>query len=389
MALLIAAIGFAGVTIGVASLVLVISFMNGAEARLAGQIASADGHIFVTARRLGIKHPAQLERALANIDGVEAATASLDGTGLIGVNGRLFAADLQGLTPSSMAKSPLFQGKAATAIGKAPKPSGTVAIGSDLATRLGVSLGEHAAISAVRNDNGTLSLANYDFVVSSIVNTDVYAFDSRRVIMPVDDLRPILNRTALATKVSVRLRDSGDQNVVMTAIRRKLGSDYITTTWQSMNIVLFTALSQEKMAMTIVISIVTIIALSNILSSMVMLVRYKSREIAILRTMGMSKQSVAKVFVGVGAVIGLAGEAAGLGVGLSLKAAKDPIAQALATHIARPSMELDILLSLPLAISGSEITWVVALVSVGVLLSTLYPAMRAAAIDPASVLRHT
>ncbi|RYF23280.1 MAG: hypothetical protein EOO77_02385 [Oxalobacteraceae bacterium] len=74
---------------------------------------------------------------------------------------------------------------------------------------------------------------------------------------------------------------------------------------------------------------------------------------------------------------------------MSLKAAKDPIAQALATHIARPSMELDILLSLPLAISGSEITWVVALVSVGVLLGTLYPAMRAAAIDPASVLRHT
>lgn len=388
MALLIAAIGFAGVTIGVASLVLVISFMNGAEARLAGQIASADGHIFVTARRLGIKHPAQLERALANIDGVEAATASLDGTGLIGVNGRLFAADLQGLTPSSIAKSPLFQGKAATVIGKAPKPLGTVAIGSDLATRLGVGLGEHAAVSAVRNDKGTLSLANYDFVVSSIVSTDVYAFDSRRVIMPIDDLRPILNRTAL-TKISVRLRDSDDQNRVMNAIRHKLGSNYITTTWRSMNIVLFTALSQEKLAMTIVISIVTIIALSNILSSMVMLVRYKSREIAILRTMGMSKQSVAKVFVGVGAVIGLAGEAAGLGVGLSLKAAKDPIAQALATHIARPSMELDILLSLPLAISGSEITWVVVLVSVGVLLSTLYPAMRAAAIDPASVLRHT
>ncbi len=389
MALLIAAIGFAGVTIGVASLVLVISFMNGAEARLAGQIASADGHIFVTARRLGIKHPAQLERALANIDGVQAATASLDGTGLIGVNGRLFAADLQGLTPSSMAKSPLFQGKVATVIGKAPKPSGTVAIGSDLATRLGVGLGEHAAVSAVRNDNGTLSLANYDFVVSSIVSTDVYAFDSRRVNMPIDDLRPILNRNALATKISVRLKDSDDQYRVMSAIRHKLGSNYVTTTWQSMNIVLFTALSQEKLAMTIVISIVTIIALSNILSSMVMLVRYKSREIAILRTMGMSKQSVAKVFVGVGAVIGLAGEAAGFGVGLSLKAAKDPIAQALATHIARPSMELDILLSLPLAISGSEITWVVALVSVGVLLSTLYPAMRTAAIDPASVLRHT
>jgi lipoprotein-releasing system permease protein len=156
-----------------------------------------------------------------------------------------------------------------------------------------------------------------------------------------------------------------------------------------MNAALFSALSQEKLPMTVVISIVTIIALSNILSSMVMLVRYKSREIAILRTVGMSRRSIAKVFVGVGAAIGFAGETAGLGVGLSLKAAKDPITQAIAAHTARPSMELDVLLSLPLAISGTEITWVVALVSIGVLLSTFYPAMRAAAIDPASVLRHT
>ena len=389
MALLIAAIGFAGVTIGVASLVLVISFMNGAEARLAGQIASADGHIFVSAGRLGIKHPAKLEQALAKIDGVEAATASLDGTGIIGVNGRLFAADLQGLTPSSMVKSPLFRGKAAMVIGRPPTRPGTLAIGSDLATRLGVGLGDHAAISTIQNDGGTLGLANYDFVVSSIISMDVYAFDSRRAIMSVNDLRPILNSATSATKVSVRLKESDAQDTVLALMRQHLPAGYMFSTWQSMNIVLFTALWQEKIAITIVISIVTLIALSNILSSMVMLVRYKSREIAILRTMGMSKKSVVKVFVGVGAIIGLAGEVAGLGVGLSLKAAKDPITQALRTQFSHPPIELDVLLSLPLAISGNEIAWIVALVSAGVFLSTLYPAIRASAIDPATVLRYT
>jgi len=389
MTLLIAAIGFAGVTIGVASLVLVISFMNGAEARLAGQIASADGHIFVTAKRLGIKNPVRLERTLAPIDGVEAATASLEGAGMIGVNGRFFAADLQGLTPYSMVQSPLFQGKAATIIGSPSVRSRNVAIGSDLATRLGVRLGDHAAISAIRYNNGNISLDNYDVVVSGVVSTGVYALDSRRVIMPVGDLRPISSRIELANKISVRLKNNNYQSAILDEIGRKLGSHYDATTWQSMNVALFLALSQEKLAMTVVISIVTIIALSNILSSMVMLVRYKSREIAILRTVGMSRRSIAKVFVGVGAAIGFAGETAGLGVGLSLKAAKDPITQAIAAHTARPSMELDVLLSLPLAISSTEITWVVALVSIGVLLSTFYPAMRAAAIDPASVLRHT
>jgi len=389
LALLIAAIGFAGVTIGVASLVLVISFMNGAEARLAGQIASADGHIFVSGSRFGIKHPAQLERALAKIDGVEAATASLNGAALIGVNGRVFSADLQGLTPSSMAKSPVFRGKAAMLIGTAPIRPGTLALGSDLATRLGVVVGEHAAISTIRNDNGELGLANYDFIVSSIVRTDDLSFDSERAIMPVDDLRRVLDSAALAAKVSVRLRKPTEQNTVLSHMRHQLASGYTFATWKSMNTVLFAALAQEKLAMTVIISMVTLIALSNILSSMVMLIRYKSREIAILRTMGMSKKSVVKVFVGVGAIIGLAGEVAGLGVGLSLKVAKDPIAQALRTQFSHPPVELDVLLSLPLVITGTEIAWIVALVSGGVILSTLYPAIRASAIDPATVLRYT
>ncbi|MES2059225.1 MAG: ABC transporter permease [Pseudomonadota bacterium] len=376
-------------TIGVASLVLVVSFMNAAEARLAGQIASVDGHIFVTGRGHRIEHPARLEQRLARIDGVEAATATLDSTGLITANGRSFAADLQGLDPSRMTTSPLFQRKAAIVFGKAPVRPATLAIGSDLAARLGVGIGEHAAITSIRHDGEIFTVANYDFIVSGIVSTDVYTFDSRRAIMPVDDLSMILGTKSAATRINVRLTNPDTQHVVVKAIQNILGDGYRLTTWQSMNSVLFSALKQDRLAMTIIISMVTLIALSNILSSMVMLVRYKAREIAILRTMGMSKKSIARVFVGVGAAIGLAGEAAGLGVGLTLKAAKDPITQALRTQIAHPSAELDVMLSLPLAISGGEITWIVALVSSGVLLSTLYPAVRAAAIDPASVLRHT
>lgn len=389
LALFIAAIGFAGVTIGVASLVLVVSFMNAAEARLAGQIASVDGHIFVTARGHRIERPARLEQRLARIDGVEAATATLDSTGLITANGRSFAADLQGLDPSRMTAGPLFQRKTAIVVGEAPARPATLAIGSDLAARLGVGIGEHAAITSIRHDGEILTVANYDFIVSGIISTDVYTFNSRRAIMPVDDLRTILGTKSAATRINVRLVNPDTQNAVVKTIRNSLGHDYSLATWQSMNRVLFSALKQERVAMTIIISMVTLIALSNILSSMVMLVRYKSREIAILRTMGMSRKSIARVFVGVGAAIGLAGEAAGLGVGLTLKAAKDPITQTLRMQIAHPSAELDVLLSLPLAISGGEITWIVALVSSGVLLSTLYPAVRAAAIDPAAVLRHT
>lgn len=385
MALLIAAIGCAGIMIGVAALVLVVSFMNGAEVRLAGQIASADGHLFVSGPRLRIARPAEVQQTLEAIPGVQTATASLDASGLITVGGRSFAADLQGVQPSQISVSPVFNGSA----GAAPTRPGTMALGSDLAGRLGIAPGDHAAITMVRFDRDGLAVDNHDLAVSGVVSTQVYAFDSRRVIMPIADLRAILRTDKLASKINVRLSDPDHQNAVVAAIRKRLGPGYTVATWQSMNAVLFGALAQERLAMTLIISLVTLIALSNVLSSMVMLVRYKAREIAILRTMGMSRYSTAKVFIVVGVTIGLVGELAGLALGFGLKAAKDPVTATVSAMMDHPPVELDVLLSLPLVISPTEIAWIVALVATGVVISTLYPAVRAAAVDPASVLRHT
>lgn len=388
-AMLIAAIGCAGVMIGVASLVLVVSFMNGAEVRLAGQIASADGHLFVGGSRLRMARPAEVQRTLEAIPGVETATASLDASGLITVGGRSFAADLQGVPPSQMAVSPVFDGATGGMAGAAPTRPGTMALGSDLAERLGVAPGDHAAITMVRFDRDELAVDNHDLAISGVISTQVYAFDTRRVIMPIADLRAILRTDRLATRINVRLSDPDDQDAVAAAIRHRLGPGYTVATWQSMNTVLFAALAQERLAMTVIISLVTLVALSNILSSMVMLVRYKAREIAILRTMGMSRYSTAKVFIAVGAAIGFAGELSGLALGFGLKSAKDPLTVFASGMLDHPSIELEVLQSLPLAISPTEIIWIVALVAIGVVISTLYPALRAAAVDPAMVLRHT
>jgi lipoprotein-releasing system permease protein len=389
LALLIAAIGCAGIMIGVASLVLVVSFMNGAEVRLAGQIASADGHLFVSGPRLRIARSAEVQRTLESIRGVQVATASLDASGLITAGGRSFAADLQGVQPSQISVSPLFNGSAHSIAGAAPTSSGTMALGSDLADRLGIAPGDHAAITMVRFDRDGLAVDNHDLAVSGVVSTQVQSFDSRRVIMPIADLRAILRTDSVASKINVRLSDPEDQNAVVAAIKERLGPGYMVATWQSMNATLFTALAQERLAMTLIISLVTLIALSNVLSSMVMLVRYKVREIAILRTMGMSRYSTAKVFIVVGVTIGLVGELAGLALGFGLKAAKDPITAGISAMMDHPPIELEVLLSLPLVISPTEIAWIVALVAIGVVTSTIYPALRAAAVDPASVLRHT
>jgi lipoprotein-releasing system permease protein len=117
-----------------------------------------------------------------------------------------------------------------------------------------------------------------------------------------------------------------------------------------------------------------------------MLVRFKAREIAMLRTLGMSAGSVARVFVAVGVAIGLAGELAGVMLGLGLKAAKDPVADAV-VHWAGPSPELAVFRDLPLVLPPAELAAILAAVMAGILLATLAPAARAAALDPARILR--
>ena len=385
----IAAIGCAGVAIGVASLVLVVSFLNGAEARLRGQIASVDGHVFVTGHCHQLTSWRRLEQKVRQTPGVASAASSLEATGLITVQGRSFSADLRGVEAASMLSSPMFRRKSALMLGRPPSQPGTIALGSGLASQLGVTVGDHVAVTVPSFAAGSLTVDNFDFAVTGIVSTDVYAFDSRRAIMPAADLRRILHRGEAFNRINVRLSHPDQQPSVVAVLKSRLGPGIRLTTWQQMNHALFSALAQERLAMTVIISLVTLIALSNILSSMVMLVGYKAREIAILRTVGMSRYSIAKVFVGVGTAIGLAGEAAGLSVGFGLRAAKDTIAHGLLAVAPHPSVELDVFLSLPLMISGEEVAWIITLVSTGVLISTLYPALRAAAIDPASVLRYT
>lgn len=387
--LLVAAIGCAGVAIGVASLVLVVSFMNAADARLGGQIASADGHIFITGRRNALGTWSGLERKLSHTAGVADATSSVRATGLVTVAGRSLGADLQGIAPSSMANFPMFDRRSDALLGHSPVQARTIALGSDLASRLGVSPGDHAAITIPRLVGGDLEVRNFDFLVTGIITTQDYAFDSSRVVMPMDDLRNIVERDGSSTNITVWLTHPEQQHDWKAAIRGQLGPNFIVRSWRDMNTALFAAVAQERLAMTLVVALVTLIALSNIMCSMVMLVRHKAHEIAILRTIGMSRYSVAKVFFVVGAAIGLAGELAGLGVGLGLKAVKDPAVQVARAQLQHPPMELDVLLSLPLSISGAQLAWVIALVSTGIVLSTIYPALRAAAVDPALALRHT
>ncbi len=385
---LVAGIGCAGVTIGVASLILVVAFMNGAQARLVGRIATIDGHLSIMRAGAPIRDWRAVRQLAADTPGVVRAVPSLSKNGLAMLDGRVFAADLQGMAPQDIARS---QALSASMLVIGAKPAGPddAVIGEGLAERLGARVGETIAIGApvVRAD-GEVAMPTTGVRVAAIVETGVEAFDTKRVIVPRSTIERVLDVGDIASRIDVTLATEADTVQVAAVLRRRLGAGPIVRSWRQMNASLFGALAMEKVAMAAIVSVVTIIALFNILSSLTLLVRFKAREIAMVRTMGVTRGAVARIFVAVGGAIGATGGVAGLTIGLALIALKDPAVGMVRAMMARPPIELDALLSLPLAISAGEIGSITVLVAIGVLASTLYPALRAAAIDPAAVLRH-
>lgn len=386
--LLVAAIGCAGVMIGVASLILVVSVMNGAEARLAGQIASVDGHLAVT--RVGHDLPdwRRLTRQAAGVRGVARAVPTLKQAGLVTAAGRVAPAEFQGLRFADMRRLPAFRDGDAFVTGTLPVRTGEIAIGLGIADRLGIGTGDPITVTSARIDRaGRLAVTSTPLTIAGIYRTGAATYDDRRVIAPLADVQRLFARGDVASGIDIAAVDDVASIALAPALRTHLTGPVVVRHWRDLNAALVQTMAQEHVAMAAIIAMVTVIALANILSTMGMLVRFKAREVAILRTMGASAGSVARVFVAVGVTIGLTGELAGIALGLGLKAAKDPVADAIGRW-AGPSPELAIFRDLPLVLSPPELAGIAAAVMAGVAAASLFPARHAAALDPARILRH-
>ncbi len=386
--LLVAAIGCAGVMIGVASLILVVSVMNGAEARLAGQVASVDGHLAVT--RIGHTLPdwRRLTRQAAGVRGVARAVPTLQQSGLVTAAGRVAPVEFQGLRFTDMHRLPAFRGGDAFVTGALPVRAGEIAVGIGIADRLGLGTGDPVAVTTARIDRaGQLVVASTPLTVAGIYRTGAATYDDHRVIAPLPDMQRLFARGDVASRIDIAAVDDATSITLAASLREHLTGPVIIRHWRDLNAALVQTMAQEHVAMAAIIAMVTVIALANILSTMGMLVRFKAREIAILRTMGASAGSVARIFVAVGIAIGLTGEVAGLALGLGLKAIRNPVADAIGRW-AGPSPELAIFRDLPLVLSFPELAGIAAAVMAGVIAASLFPARRAAMLDPARILRH-
>ena len=309
---------------------------------------------------------------------------------LTSFNGRVEAILVRGNTQEDIRR--LDEKKTAGNLADLRPGAGNVAIGSRLAENLGARVGDTITIINPQGRStpfGTVP-REIGYHVSAIFEIGVYDYDQAFVVMPMQDAQTLLLTGDSIGMIEVKTDDADKVTETLAPLGKKLAGQAVVSDWKTINASLFEALAVERVAMFVVLSIIVLVAVFNILSSLIMLVRAKTRDIAIMRTMGATRRSLMKIFVTIGFVIGALGTAAGLVLGFVFLFFRQPIVRVIEVltgqNLWDPSIRF--LTELPSRTDPVEVT-VICVMALGFsFLATLYPAYKAASTDPVQVLRY-
>jgi lipoprotein-releasing system permease protein len=270
--------------------------------------------------------------------------------------------------------------------------SGRVAIGTRLAQNIGARVGDTITIinpQGRATPFGT-SIRQIGYEVGAIFEVGIYDYDEKFVVLPIKDAQTLLLMGDSIGMIEVTVDDPDRVGEILQPVADRLAGRAVIADWKTINSALFEALQVERVAMFFALSFMVLVAAFNILSSLVMLVRAKTRDIAILRTMGATRQSLLKIFVTTGTTIGAIGTAGGLALGAVVLFFREPIVAFIAFTTGQEiwDPEVRFLSALPSRSDPWEITGIVTLALVLSFLATLYPALKAANTDPVQVLRY-
>ena len=270
--------------------------------------------------------------------------------------------------------------------------AGNVAIGARLSENIGAQLGDSITIINPQGRStpfGTVP-RQIAYNVSAIFEIGVYDYDQAFVVMPMKDAQTLLLTGDTVGMLEVTTDDPDHVSEILAPIKDKLAGQAIVTDWKTINASLFEALAVERVAMFVVLSIIVLVAAFNILSSLIMLVRAKRRDIAIMRTMGATRRSLGKIFVTTGFVIGALGTVAGLLLGFVFLYFRQSIVRGIelltGQNLWDPSIRF--LTELPARTDPVEVTVICVMALVLSFVFTLYPAYKASSTDPVEVLRY-
>jgi lipoprotein-releasing system permease protein len=387
----IAIFSFLGIMLGVATLIIVMSVMNGFRAELIGRILGLNGHMNVYATQGPLYHYNELAAKIAEVPGVVSVAPIIESQALVTVNGVSSGVMVRGISPEDFAKKPIISSSVVG--GELNDFSGDkVAIGIELAKRLRLSPGDHLTLISPKGKSspfGTIPRSR-SYEIGAVFDVGMYEYNSGFVFMPLGAAQAFFEVPAGVSALELITKDPER----VTAMRQKIalvaGEGTEVQDWRDLNGSFFNALNTERNVMFLILTLIIIVASFNIISSMIMLVKDKGRDIAIMRTMGATRRNMLKIFILTGASIGFAGNVAGAILGIAFAENIEEIRHFLEglTGTNLFSSEIYFLSQLPAEIDWQEVTLVVGMAFVLSILATLYPAWRAARLDPVEALRY-
>lgn len=409
----IAILTLLGVVLGVATLIVVMSVMNGFRTELLGKILGLNGHFVVQSVGERFADYDDVVTRLESVEGVRYAIPYVEGQALASGTASATGVVVRGISEASLSKLQLLRDGAVLGGWDQWDTSQGVAIGQRLAERLGLTLGDHITII---NPNGTptpfgMTPAEITLPVNVLFDIGMPEYDGFYVYLPMqeaqayfrlyedrlkagatmpgvmatdEEIDAAYERVYQATGVEVFVTDPDDIAGMRAKLQAALEPGFDIADWQQRNATFFSALQVERVVMFVILSLIILVAAFNIIASLVMLVKDKGPDIAVLRTMGATRGSILRIFSMTGFAIGLSGTLLGLILGLVFAFNAEAIRSAVSSffNIAIFPPELFLMSGLPSRVDVHEVTLVV-LLSLGLtFLATLYPAWRAARLDP-------
>ncbi|MCX5806961.1 MAG: lipoprotein-releasing ABC transporter permease subunit [Proteobacteria bacterium] len=372
-------ISVVGIAIGVLALILVIAVMTGFQNEIRERILGINPHILVMSIDKDIQEPAKLVSTIKGIDGVTQAFPFVSFQAMVQAGRQLSGVIVKGLNAEDVKfMGNLLKEGSISALNK----NGSVLIGKELAKHMGLLSGDTFSVMVPFGGVSPMGAIpeTVRVKVGGIFETGMYEIDNTLIIMPLKDVENIIG--AGVTGIEIKLKDVYQADEIRKEIGKRLGFGYFGRTWIEMNKNLFSALKLEKIAMFIILALVILVASFNIISSLVMTVKEKKKDIAILKAMGARKKSIMKIFMVEGIAIGVVGALIGSFSGYMLCEIQSRF------QIIKLSPDVYYITTLPMMISILDVILIASTTMIICTLSTLYPSYKASKIDPVEALRY-
>ena len=383
-----------GIGLGVATLIIVLSVMNGFRQELFDRILGMNGHITVQSHRNqdGISEYEQIMSQLTQVHGVVQVVPIIEGQVMATANGQAQGAIVRGISQQELNEYQIVADNIVSGNLDAFQGDGGVVLGERLAQALNVKIGDNVTLISPRGRSTVMGTVprTRAYPVIALFNIGMYEYDSSIAFMPITQAQLYFMLPDKVSKLKIFI-DNPDQVASIGTVLMDLIKDQARIfTWKQSHSHFFNALQAERNVMFLILTLIILVAAFNIVSSLIMLVNDKGKSIAIMRTIGATRGMIMRIFFLTGSAVGVIGTIGGVALGLGFAKNIDAIRRGLeqlsGTELWSP--EIRFLSQLPAIVDAGEVTTVIIMSLALSFLATLYPSWRAARLDPVDVLRY-